>query len=164
MNISDLMLNEPCNFILILASSSMYHRQPTPNIGQRTYDHQNEERLAPNKTYTLQMHSKVDLPKREAPVGSASIPKTAENADIQPSSSSQLPSDTKYDVTSAMERCSISRALSNDHLLETTNGKSPYARKDLPLQQKSKSVENIGNGNEDEVGTNTSKLYFSCLL
>lgn len=66
---------------------------------------------------------------------------------------SQLPSDIKYNVANAMERCSISRARSNDHLLETNTGKaSPYARKDLPLKQKSKSFENLGNDvNEDEV-------------
>lgn len=89
---------------------------------------------------------------------------------------SQLPSDLQYNVTGAMDRCSISRARSNDHLLETNTAKgSPYARKDLPLKQKSKSFENLGNDvNEDEVrasknwggGEITSKQeinFFFCL-
>ncbi|XP_065211101.1 uncharacterized protein LOC135839136 isoform X2 [Planococcus citri] len=74
---------------------------------------------------------------------------------------SQLPSDIKYNVANAnaMERRSISRARSNDHLLEANIGKtSPYARKDLPLKQKSKSFENLGNDvNEDEVDKIDSK-------
>lgn len=132
----------------------MYSRQPTSNHGQRIYDHHNHERLAPNRTYTMQTSS-TDPPKREAPVSSTSMPRPDENADRRPPSS-QLPNDTKY-LTNAMERCSISRARSNDHLLETTNGKSPYARKDLPLKQKSKSFENLGN-DEDEV----SCVYYGC--
>lgn len=74
------------------------------------------------------------------------------------SGSSHLPADTKYgNVRNAMERCSISRTRSNDQLLETTNDRSPYARKDLPLKQKSKSFESLGNDNEDEVSLTTNK-------
>lgn len=65
---------------------------------------------------------------------------------------SQLPNDTKYGLANAMDRCSISRARSNDHLLDTPCSKSPYARKDLPLKQKSKSFENLGNENNEQVG------------
>lgn len=81
-------------------------------------------------------------------------------------SNSQLPADTKYgNLTNAIERCSISRARSNDQLLETTDGRSPYARKDLPLKQKSKSFESLENNqNEDEVSVlNVRRCHFSLL-
>jgi len=89
--------------------------------------------------------------KREA----QTLPRSESEIEVHAASSSrQLSADTKYgSVTNGIDRCSISRTRSNDQLLETTYDQSPYARKDLPLKQKSKSFESLGNDNEEEVSS-----------
>lgn len=115
-----------------------------------------------NENYVSQTPSTSrDIPqRRDAPPDSHNLNQNdIANHNVQPekrdehNQRSQLPNDLKYNVTNVMERCSISRARSNDHLLETSNAKGlSQARKEVPMKQKSKSFESLGNDvNEDEV-------------
>ena len=136
----------------------MYARQQTPTRSQRIYEHRVDRNAHPEAYPTkvpsnCQQRLAEDTPGRMLPLRSDEYEGHHKNG-------SQLPSDTKYGLASAMDRCSISRARSNDHLLEANCSKSPYARKDLPLKQKSKSFENLGNENDEEVGF----WCFSCIL